>query len=189
MSYILSGDSGTVVFNLIGTVEDESVTFSNKATSNPIEGGSPINDHAVNDPIKFDISGITTQNNGREILEAMWKNCDLLSYRGEEAFDNLLILNMQRKRTPDNATGYAFSISFQRMQISSAEFVPITGPTMSQMDKGAKTKAKTKPKTEQGLQTTSTDYGKYVSSYDGPGVNTGITQTRSNPSNPGYGGR
>ena len=39
MSYILSGDSGTVVFDRTGTITNESPTMSSQVTSNPIEGG------------------------------------------------------------------------------------------------------------------------------------------------------
>lgn len=53
MSYILSGDSGTVVFDRTGTITNESPTMSSQVTSNPIEGGGKITDHAVLDPIKF----------------------------------------------------------------------------------------------------------------------------------------
>ena len=37
MSYILSGDSGTVVFDRTGTITNESPTMSSQVTSNPIE--------------------------------------------------------------------------------------------------------------------------------------------------------
>lgn len=57
MSYILSGDSGTVVFDRTGTITNESPTMSSQVTSNPIEGGGKITDHAVLDPIKFSITG------------------------------------------------------------------------------------------------------------------------------------
>ena len=42
MSYILSGDSGTVVFDRTGTITNESPTMSSQVTSNPIEGGGKI---------------------------------------------------------------------------------------------------------------------------------------------------
>ena len=44
MSYILSGDSGTVVFDRTGTITNESPTMSSQVTSNPIEGGGYIAD-------------------------------------------------------------------------------------------------------------------------------------------------
>ena len=40
MSYILSGDSGTVVFDRTGTITNESPTMSSQVTSNPIESGT-----------------------------------------------------------------------------------------------------------------------------------------------------
>lgn len=45
MSYYLMGDSGTVVFRpYTGVVESEDASYSNKVTSNPIEGGSTIDE-------------------------------------------------------------------------------------------------------------------------------------------------
>ena len=62
MSYYLMGDSGTVVFRpYTGVVESEDASYSNKVTSNPIEGGSTIDDHAVAEPVKVSISGMVTR--------------------------------------------------------------------------------------------------------------------------------
>ena len=47
MAYILSGDSGTVIFQRTATVTGENAQMSSKVTSNPIEGGGQITDHAV----------------------------------------------------------------------------------------------------------------------------------------------
>lgn len=189
MSYMLMGDSGTVVFERTSTVTGESVKLSSKATSNPIEGGGNINDHAALDPIKFDINVIVTSESGYQTLESMWRNRDLLTYRGAESYDNLLILNLSRKRSVDNSDGYTLTISFQRMDIASAAFIPITGPTMSQQDAGAKTGQKSaKKKTENGLSVPSGDYASYVNQFNGSNSNTSITQPRTNPSYAGYGG-
>lgn len=130
MSYILSGDSGTVVFDRTGTITNESPTMSSQVTSNPIEGGGKITDHAVLDPIKFSITGIVSTAAGYATLEAMWRNRDLLTYRGAEAFNNLLIINLKRTRTPDNAAGFGFAVSFQQITITSAAFVDIQAPAM-----------------------------------------------------------
>ena len=137
MSYILSGDSGTVVFDRTGTITNESPTMSSQVTSNPIEGGGKITDHAVLDPIKFSITGIVSTVAGYATLEAMWRNRDLLTYRGAEAFNNLLITNLKRTRTPDNAAGFGFTVSFQQITITSAAFVDIQAPAMSQQDASA----------------------------------------------------
>ncbi len=186
MSSILTGDSGTIVFERIGTITGEDVTISNKATSNPIEKGSPINDHAVNDATKFNLAGVAVGAGMRATLENMAKNRDLLSYRGKESYDNLLILNLNISHATDNINGFTFTASMQRMQITAAAFAPIGAPTMSSEDKSATTKARTKAKTEQGLQTPATTYGSHVSQYDAPAVNKSITQARTNPSDKGY---
>lgn len=125
MSYILSGDSGTVVFNHAGTTTGGLPAMSSQTTSNSIEGGGRIVDHAVLGPIKFFIAGATSAAAGYVTPEAMWRNRDLLTCRGAEVFDNLLIINLKRTRTPDNATGFGFTASFQQITITSAAFVDI----------------------------------------------------------------
>ncbi len=41
-----------------GVVVTESVQRSSKVTSNPVEKGSDINDHVINDPVVFSITGV-----------------------------------------------------------------------------------------------------------------------------------
>ena len=105
MSYMLIGSSGTVVFEKTASVTDESPTLSSQVTSSPIEGGGKITDHAVLDPIKFSINGIVTSPAEYTALEDMWRNRELLTYRGAEAFDNLLILFTTVNPYPDQEQG------------------------------------------------------------------------------------
>ena len=191
MAYVLIGSSGTVTFDKTGTITEESPQMSSQVTSNPIEGGGKITDHAVLDAIKFSISGTVTSTAEYATLEAMWRGRDLLTYRGTEAFDNLLITSLKRTRSLDNADGYGFSLSFQQITITSAAFVDLKAPTMSQQDK-SKPKASAAKKsaataTQNGLVTTSTDYAAYVASFGKASVNTSLTAGRTNPSYAGYG--
>lgn len=66
MAYTLSGSCGTVRLDArtTGVVINESVQRTSKVTSNPVEQGSDINDHVVNDPIKFTITGVTINGDG-----------------------------------------------------------------------------------------------------------------------------
>lgn len=190
MSYILSGDSGTVVFDRTGTITNESPTMSSQVTSNPIEGGGKITDHAVLDPIKFSITGIVSTAAGYATLEAMWRNRDLLTYRGAEAFNNLLIINLKRTRTPDNAAGFGFTVSFQQITITSAAFVDIQAPAMSQQDASAPVAASAaksaKSTTQNGLVTTGSDYAACVASFNSKNTNPSVATGRTNPSYAGY---
>ncbi|WP_298024499.1 phage baseplate protein [uncultured Dysosmobacter sp.] len=190
MSYILMGDSGTVVFERTGTVSEESPTMSSQVTSNPIEGGGKITDHAVLDAIKFNISGVVADATAYATLEAMWRNRDLLTYRGTEAFDNLLITSLRRTRKPDNLEGYTFTVGFQQITITSAAFVDVKAPKMSQQDAAApKSKAASKsakPTTQNGLVTTTSDYASYVASFSPSSVNQSVATGRTNPSYAGY---
>lgn len=190
MSYMLIGDSGTVVFERTGTVTEESPTMSSQVTSNPIEGGGQITDHAVLNAIKFNITGVVTSAGGYETLEAMWRNRDLLTYRGKEAFDNLLITSLKRTRSADNAEGYGFTVAFQQITVTSAAFVDVKAPTMSQQDAGAPKSAaaakSTKAAAQNGLVTTSSQYAAYVASFSPASVNASVATGRTNPSYAGY---
>ena len=59
MAYTITGEKcGTVRLDAekTGVVVTESVQRSSKVTSNPVEKGSDINDHVINDPVVFHIS-------------------------------------------------------------------------------------------------------------------------------------
>ena len=137
MSYMLIGSTSTVVFEKTATVTDESPTMSSQVTSSPIEGGGKITDHVVLDPIKFTITGVVASPAEYAALEAMWRGRELLTYRGAEACDNLLITSLKRTRSRDNLGGYGFTIAFQQITITSAVFVDLRAPTMSRQDSGA----------------------------------------------------
>lgn len=190
MSYMLIGSSGTVVFEKTAAVTDESPTFSSQVTSSPIEGGGKITDHAVLDPIKFTVTGVVSSQAEYAALETMWRGRELLSYRGVEAFDNLLIISLRRTRSKDNLDGYGFTIAFQQITITSAVFVDIKAPTMSQQDSGAGKSSEAaksaKATTQNGLVTTSSEYVAYVASFSSASVNTSVAEGRTNPSYAGY---
>lgn len=190
MSYILIGDSGTVTFQKTGTITGENAQMTSKVTSNPIEGGGAITDHAVLDPIKFTINGIVTSSAQYATLEAMWRNRDLLTYRGAEAFENLLITSLQRTRSADNAEGYGFTAAFQQITITSAAFVNLQAPSMSQQDaaapKASTAKAGTKSTAQNGLIMPSSEYASYVTKFNSDNVNTSVGTGRTNPSYAGY---
>ena len=186
MSYMFIGDSGTVVFDRTGTVTGEDAQYSGTVTKNPIERGGQINDHANIDPVKLNVSGIVANDGGRETLVAMQRNRDLISYRGVEAHDNLVMTSLAITRSVGNSGGYTFKASFQQVRISSAAFIPVTGPTMSQMDTGASaiSKSNSKP-SSQGMQTTTqTPYMDYTSQFYGP-VSSGPGQP-ANPASAGF---
>lgn len=190
MSYMLIGSSGTVTFEKTATITDESPTLSAQVTSSLIEGGSKITDHAILDPIKFTITGVVSGSAAYAALETMWRNRELLSYRGAEAFDNLLITSLKRTRKSDNQDGYSFTVAFQQITVTSAAFVDIKAPTMSQQDSSASRSGEAaksaKTTTQNGLITTSSEYAAYVASFSSANVNTSVADGRTNPSYAGY---
>lgn len=182
MAYILKGDrSGTVRFiPTVGTITAESVSFSNKATSSPIESGGNINDHAVNDPIKFTVSGTVIGGTAAVTLEKMWQNRDLIEYQGKQRRSNLLMLSFNITESTTNKNGFDFSISFQEMKIITAQTVQLAAGNAV---------AKTQ---NNGLVTTSTQkvttaaYLDSVNKVVQKKTNDSIAATRTNTSDSGY---
>lgn len=187
MPYMFLGDSGTVVFDRTGTVTGEEIQYAASVTKNPIEGGGDINDHVVLDPPKLTVSGIVSSDAGRATLIAMRDNRDLITYRGVEAHDNLVITSLSISRTTGNLGGYTFKVALQRVTIATAAFVPVTGPTMSQMDADKPTTAKKsdgKTSSQGYASASATAYMDYVSQFYGP-VSKGPSQP-ANPASAGY---
>lgn len=74
MAYTITGEKcGTVRLDAekTGVVVTESVQRSSKVTSNPVEKGSDINDHVINDPVVFSITGVFLD----EDSPIFWKEC------------------------------------------------------------------------------------------------------------------
>ena len=82
MAYTITGEKcGTVRLDAAttGVIITESIQRSSKVTSNPVERGSDINDHAITDPIRLTITGVTIKGDGQaSILRRMWKERDIV---------------------------------------------------------------------------------------------------------------
>ena len=71
VAYTITGEKcGTVRLDAekTGVVVTESVQRSSKVTSNPVEKGSDINDHVINDPVVFSITGVFLDEDQSDIL-------------------------------------------------------------------------------------------------------------------------
>lgn len=91
VAYTITGEKcGTVRLDAekTGVVVTESVQRSSKVTSNPVEKGSDINDHVINDPVVFSITGVFLDEDQSDILERMWKEKDVVEYNGIEVTED-----------------------------------------------------------------------------------------------------
>lgn len=196
MAYTITGRKcGTVRFEATdnGVISSESYSMSSKVTSNPIESGGDINDHVAKDPKKFSVNGVIVGGQeGRQTLEEMRDKRDILTYMGRMRIENLVITSLSFDYKADNAKGASFKVSFQQVQISSAEVVE-TGsyPMMSQQDAGKETaypKSQTKKTSSDGLKTTATEtisssaYAEYVASYNNKQASSNGPTTRQTAS-------
>lgn len=198
MSYTLIGQKcGTVRFEPIdnGTITSESLSRSSKVTTNPIEDGSDINDHVVKSPESYAITGVVVGgSNAAAKLKAMWEKRDILTYTGRSRFTNMVITSYKEDVNSKNADGFSFSITLQKVTITSAVYVPVgETPLMSQQDAGKPTSpdlARSCRATQQaGLTTTmsttisSSAYNeKYVAAYNNKPASSNGPTTRNSPS-------
>ncbi|GHU71756.1 hypothetical protein FACS1894184_18950 [Clostridia bacterium] len=141
-AYTLSGHkTGTVQFTPSdSTVVNEQAQYTSRVTQFPIEDGTNINDHLIRDPEKFSIDGeIVGGMQTASLLTAMRNNRDVITYSGRMSMDSLVITSLTLKASAKNELGANFQAQLQRVQITSAQYVP-TGatPLMSQQGGAAK---------------------------------------------------
>lgn len=181
MAYTLTGEKcGTVRLDpsTTGLVVTESVQRSSKVTTNPIESGSDINDHVVNDPIKFTLTGITINGDGQAaILRRMWKENDILEYVGRNRIASCVITSYKSDANAKNKGGSNFTLQLQVINRTSSEYVATGAQLMSAQDadaskaSGVSSGGQTKATTADGLHSTvsetisSSAYAGYVAAY------------------------
>ncbi len=178
MAYTLTGEKcGTVRLDATttGVVITESVQRSSKVTSNPVETGADINDHVVNDPVKFTITGVTIKGDGQAaVLRRMWQEKDVLTYIGRNRIDSCVITSYKADSSAKNMDGSSFTISLQVVNRASSAYVEIGEQLMSVQDADASktvSASQTKATSADGLRTTvsatisSSAYANYVKSY------------------------
>lgn len=192
MAYILKGDrSGTVRFTPdLGTVTAEAATFSNKVTSSQVESGGSINDHAVNDPIKLNVGGITIGSSAADILVMMCKNKDLIEYQGKRRYSNMIITSLNISGSTDNKNGFTFTLQLQQIRFVTAQSVNIAVGNSVAAKSGFAASGSTVK--NGGLVTTSnqtvssSSYLKSVNAVVAKKNNNSISSTRKTQSDSGY---
>ena len=188
MAYTLTGKKCGVVRldpRKTGIVSAESAQYSSKATSNPIENGSNINDHVVRDPEKYTLVGVTIGGSAStDTLKRMWKEGDILEYTGRIRISSCVIISMKQDISAKNKTGVSFPIPLQVVNITSAGYVASgeqlmsaqdadTGESAAPMNNTTRSSGTNQKKatTADGLKTTtaqsisSSAYARYVQSY------------------------
>lgn len=160
MAYTITGEKcGTVRLDAekTGVVVTESVQRSSKVTSNPVEKGSDINDHVINDPVVFSITGVFLDEDQSDILERMWKEKDVVEYTGRTRISDCVITSFKSDISADNKNGSRFTVSLKVINRVSAEYVESGEQMMSAQDANASkkvSKSQTKSTTADGLHTT-----------------------------------
>ena len=163
MAYTITGEKcGTVRLDAAttGVIVTESIQRSSKVTSNPVERGSDINDHAITDPIRLTITGVTIKGDGQaSILRRMWKERDIVEYVGRNRVSSCVITSYKSDSDAQDADAPTTEASSQTKATSAA-----------------------------GLKTTSTEkisssaYAAYVNSYQNKAASSSGPSGRSTPS-------
>ena len=169
MAYTITGEKcGTVRLDAekTGVVVTESVQRSSKVTSNPVEKGSDINDHVINDPVVFSITGVFLDEDQSDILERMWKEKDVVEYTGRTRISDCVITSFKSDISADNKNGSKFTVSLKVINRVSAEYVASGEQMMSAQDANASkkvSKSQTKSTTADGLHGVKADKTEFVS--------------------------
>jgi|MucameStandDraft_1065616.scaffolds.fasta_scaffold07961_5 hypothetical protein len=195
MAYTITGEKcGTVRLDAAttGVIITESIQRSSKVTSNPVERGSDINDHAITDPIRLTITGVTIKGDGQaSILRRMWKERDIVEYVGRNRVSSCVITSYKSDSDAKHKDGSSFTIQLQVVNITSAEYVETGEQMMSAQDADAPTTeagSQTRATSAAGLKTTSTEkisssaYAAYVNSYQNKAASSSGPSGRSTPS-------
>ncbi|MEA4901851.1 phage baseplate protein [Desulfitobacterium sp.] len=191
MAYTIQGrKSGTVRFTPDdnGNIQTESLSLTSKVTSNPVESGSDITDHIVNETARFSVSGtIIGGEKAVTALKNMRDKRDILTYTGRSRISNLVITSLSFDYNAKNKDGCAFRAQFQEIIIASSERVEVGEmPLMTQQDAGKSSNKQSKKTANAGTKTIVTQtvsgkaYANYVNSYKG-NSNSGPA-TRKTPS-------
>jgi len=177
MAYTFTGrQSGTVRFTPDkGTINRERQRFSSQVTSNPVESGSDIHDHVINEPARLDVNGVII--GGEEIkvaLERMRDRRDIIEYRGRIRASNLVFTRLDFSAEANNKDGFAFTAQLQRIDITEAQRVDVGAVLlMTRQDAGAAQPQQARREANAGTQTTMTQiisnsaYAAFVNSYVG----------------------
>ena len=182
MAYTFTGrKSGSVRFEPdSGTITRESLRFTSQVTSNPIESGSDIHDHVINEPKRLTVNGsIVGGDADKDALERMRDRRDIVTYIGRVRATNLVFTSLQFNTDPSNKDGFIFSAQLQRIDMASPETMDVgTVPLMTRQDTGRSAPAVARQSAltgNTGTQTTVTQivsnsaYAAHVRSFAGSG--------------------
>ena len=178
MAYTLTGEKcGTVRFDAetTGVITAESMQGSSKVTSNPMEQGADINDHVVNDPDKYTLTGVLIGGDEqKETLLRMRKEKDVLSYIGRIKIDSCVITSLKFDVSAKIKDGYSVTLQLQVINRTASDYVESGQQLMSAQNAQAPVSvstSQTKATSADGLHTVATEkisssaYAEYVDSF------------------------
>lgn len=178
MAYTLTGEKcGTVRFDAekTGIISAESEQGTSKVTSNPVEQGADINDHVVNDPDKYTLTGVLIGGDASmEMLRRMRREKDVLTYTGRIRIESCVIISLKYELSAKNRDGCSITLQLQALHRSTADYVASGERLMSAQDAAAEKAvpaSQTRAARADGLRTVATQsisssaYAEYVRGY------------------------
>lgn len=135
---------GDVEFDV---VEDENPKDSATVTDKPVESGQDVSDHAKLNPSIINIRGQMTEDAAEklQVLKKYLRERTLLKYVGRNAYDNVVIEDLDRVHGVKNRQGFQFNIRLKQVRIATAKEVEINIAS-------PKDATKVKPVTNKGKQ-------------------------------------
>lgn len=166
-TFKISDPEGVMLSFEVDAVLSETHTFSREVTTNPVEDGSPIADHIINQPVELEIQAIVTDQPIKSLIEtAQGAAASLLGgarhtpecfsalvlfsqnkafldvYTDYTQYDNMVIQNITITRSPEDGEALIFTISMLQVEVVSSATTKI--PDGVGVTKDGKSSATTK---------------------------------------------
>lgn len=120
---------GNIEFVLIR----EDRTYENEVTSHPVERGSDVTDHVMNQPLTFQIEGEYTGPDAGRIhgeFVKLFRSGEPVYYSGRAAMANAVIENFTSSVDENIANGFHFSLTLKNIRIARPSVVGLLPATL-----------------------------------------------------------
>ena len=124
-----STDSGEQI--TFDVVEEETMEISNEVTEHAIEDGAVVADHVTLQPYVLSVDGVLVGEAADDAIDKFldWiprdNKAHMLYYSGRNTIGRMVLRDLRRDYTVSNADGYGFTLTLQRVDITTPEIVEV----------------------------------------------------------------
>lgn len=103
-------------------VLSESVKNDVQSTTHPVEKGIDITDHIKLEPVTISVSGEIIGDDGKNEIEQMMKNGEIVSYKGSSTIANAQIVSFSCEYTNEIAGGCNFNMEIKEIRVAKSAY-------------------------------------------------------------------